>query len=295
MKKMLLIVNPRSGKCKAEKHLDQILAIFHDAGYQVTVHKTTGQGDGARAAEEYSAGMDAVVCCGGDGTFNETVNGLMRCNVDIPIGYIPAGSTNDFAASLQLPTDLLRAAKAIAEGKPECYDIGKINADYFSYVASFGAFTRTSYATSQNLKNRLGFLAYLLGSVKEVFRLRSVQVCAKLDDETIEGKFLFGAVSNSTRMGGIFRLDPARVDMADGKLEMMLIRPSKNPFALLGCLWALKKHRYDHPMIVFRSITKVQFTCPAGMVWTLDGERYEASQTLQIENQHHAIALIKKG
>ena len=294
MKQMLLIHNPRSGRCKGGKMLPQILSIFSEAGYRVTVHTTTGPGDGTEAVKAKAAGMDAVVCCGGDGTFSETVNGLLESGANLPIGYLPAGSTNDFAASLHLPTDLVEAARAIVSGTSQAYDVGKVNGRYFSYVASFGAFTRTSYATSQKLKNKLGFLAYLLGGIQEVFRLRAIPVTAEIDGEIIEGNFLFGAISNSTRMGGIFKLDPKLVDLADGQLELLLVRKFKHPLQLFGCLRAIFKHRYDHKCLVFRRVRSVRFTCPEGTVWTLDGERYDAAPVLQIDAQERAIQLIRK-
>lgn len=295
MKSMLLVINPRSGRCRAEKLLPQLQTIFAEAGYAVTIHTTTGRGDCTRVVAQKASDVDLVVCCGGDGTFNEAVNGLLESGAGTPIGYIPAGSTNDFAASLQLPTDLLAAARAITEGTPCPYDIGAANGKHFSYVLSFGAFTRASYATSQKIKNRLGFLAYVLSGIGEVFRLRATPVRVQVEDEILDGKFLFGAVSNSTRMGGIFKLDPQRVDMADGKLEMLLIRSSKNPFALLSCLWNFRKHRYDHPLIEFRTAQQFCFHCPTGTVWTVDGERYDAEPDLQIRDLHHAICLMKKG
>lgn len=295
MKEMLLVLNPRSGRRKANKALPQIQSIFEQAGFHVSVHITTGPGDCTQVVAQMARQVDVVVCCGGDGTFNETVNGLLQSGADTPLGYIPAGSTNDFAASLLLPGNLLEAARAIAEGTPQYYDIGMVNDRYFSYVASFGAFTRSSYATRQSVKNRIGFLAYLFSGVTDLFRLRSVAIEAELDGEQIRDKFLFGAVSNSTRMGGIFKLDPKRVDMADGKLELMLIRKPKNPIELVRCLRDLLRRRYDCRMITFRSVSQVRFHCPKGMVWTLDGERYDAPQTLEITDLPRAIRLIKKG
>ena len=295
MKKMLLIVNPRAGKCKANKVLPEMISIFNRAGYLVTVHITAGAGDGARAVQQLASEMDTVVCCGGDGTFNETVNGLLACGAQAALGYIPCGSTNDFAASLKLPTDLLDAARAIAEGTPFPYDAGKVNDRYFTYVASFGAFTRSSYATNQGMKNNFGFLAYLLSGIQEISQIRTIRIRLDVDGEVVEDDFLFGAVSNSTRLGRVLTLDPHRVDMADGQLELMLIRPPKDLIELTSCIHKLQNQQYDSRMITFRSVKQVRITCPAGTVWTLDGERYDAPEILDISNAHHAISLLQKG
>ena len=295
MKKLLLILNPCAGRRKANEHLEEIQDIFTQAGYEVTLHITQGPGDAVEILGTLGQTMDLVVCCGGDGTFNETVNGLMRHGLQIPVGYIACGSTNDFAASLQLPKNILDAARAIAQGQPASHDIGHADDRYFSYVASFGAFTRSSYATSQKAKNALGFFAYFCSGVIEAFRIRSIPIQVKTEEETIDGPFLFGAVSNSTRMGRVLKLDPKQVNFSDGKLEMVLIRPPKNPFELIRCIWQLKKRRYDHRMIVFRQVESVHFSCPDGTVWTLDGERYDAPEVLHISAQHQAISLIRKG
>ena len=220
MKKLLLILNPCAGKRKGSKYLSQIESIFHQAGYHVTVHVTTGPGEAVDVLGKMDPETDLVVCCGGDGTFNETVNGLLRHQLHTPVGYIPCGSTNDFASSLHLPKHVLDAAQVIAQGTAAPYDAGQANDRYFSYVASFGAFTRSSYATKQKFKNKFGFLAYACNGAVEVFRIRSIPMQLEADGEVIEGRFLFGAVSNSTRMGRVLKLDPQQVDFSDGKLEL---------------------------------------------------------------------------
>ena len=166
MEKLLLIINPCAGQKKAKKQLTEIIDIFNRSGFTVITHITSGSGDAEAACIRYAGEVSRIVCCGGDGTFNETVSGVLKSGKDIPIGYIPAGSTNDFAASLQLSNDLLQAARDIVDGKPKHLDIGLFGKRYFSYVASFGAFTRTSYNTPQNLKNALGHTAYVLSGIQ---------------------------------------------------------------------------------------------------------------------------------
>jgi YegS/Rv2252/BmrU family lipid kinase len=239
--------------------------------------------------------VDLVVCCGGDGTFNEVINGVLRSGVDVPIGYIPAGSTNDFAASLHLPTNVLQAAKEIVEGQPRRYDVGQFSDRYFSYVASFGTFTRSSYATPQSVKNALGHTAYLLEGIQELSQLRKTHVRLELDDGVVEDDFIFGAVSNSTSIGGILTLDPKQVDMGDGKFELLLVRAPRDLLEISECLRALQTQKYNCAMITFRSTTHVRVLDGLEIVWTLDGERQDGQETVDIVNRHHAISLIQKG
>ena len=190
MKKMLFIMNPYAGTRKANRYLADILTMFNRAGYTVITHMTAGPGDGAEITRQLAPEMDVVVCCGGDGTFNEVINGVLRSGADTPIGYIPAGSTNDFAASLRLPTNVLQAARDIVEGAPRHYDVGQFGDRYFAYVASFGTFTRSSYATPQSVKNALGHTAYILESIQELSQLRKTHVRLELDDGILEDDFI---------------------------------------------------------------------------------------------------------
>lgn len=293
--KILFVMNPKAGTKKAQKYLADILGEFCGAGHTVITHVTAGPGDAIQAVIRYSKEVDLVVCCGGDGTFNETVNGIMQCGIHVPIGYIPAGSTNDFAASLKLPTQPIKAARAILEGKPVRYDIGQFGSRYFSYVASFGAFTKASYATPQSVKNTLGHTAYILEGIQELSQIRPIHVKLELDEEVIEDDFLFGAISNSTSVGGILTLDPQQVDMQDGKFEILLVRAPRKMGEISECIQALSTQRYNCQMITFRSTSHVRVTADENMVWTLDGERAEGASILDIYNLKQAIRLMKRG
>ena len=295
MKKMLFVMNPFAGTRRANRHLVGILSIFNRAGYQVTAHMTAGPGDAAQIVEKLAPEMDVVTCCGGDGTFNETVTGLMRSGAKAPIGYIPAGSTNNFATSLRLPTRILDAARAIVEGKAFLYDVGSFADRYFSYVASFGAFTKASYATPQNVKNALGHAAYVLSGIQEITQLHTTHMRLELDEEMIEDDFLFGAISNSTSVGGVLTLRPDLVDMADGQFEVLLIRKPHTLAELTECIHALQTQQYNCRMITFRSASKVHAISAEPIVWTLDGERADEQQDTIIQNCHHAISLLQKG
>lgn len=293
VKKMLFIMNPNAGTRKANRYLSDILAIFNRAGYRVEVYLTASQGDGEKFVSQYAYGKDLVVCCGGDGTFNETVSGLLKKGLKIPIGYIPAGSTNDFARTLELSTDFIEAAEQIVDGKPVKVDVGLFGQRYFTYVASFGAFTRTSYSTPQDIKNALGHTAYVLDGISELSQIKKVPVKMEMDEETVEDDFLFGAICNSTSLGGILSFDPEQVDMSDGKLEILLVRAPNDLSEIAECIQAVQRQKYNCKMITFRSATRVRITAPEDMPWSLDGEREDGHSQVEAVNLHHAIEIMK--
>ncbi len=293
MKKLLFIMNPYAGMRKANRVLTDILEIFNRADYQVEIYMTAGPGDGAQYVKEHAESADLVVCCGGDGTFNETVSGIVSSGISVPLGYIPAGSTNDFAASLHLPADPVEAATAIMNGTPRELDIGRFADRYFSYVASFGAFTKASYVTPQNVKNALGHVAYVLEGISEVSQIKQEWVRLELDDRVIEGHFLFGAISNSTSVGGILTLDPNQVDMSDGKFEILLVRAPKDLLELGECIHALRTQKYNCTMLTFCSSKTVNITANPEMDWTLDGERESGHEHIEVQNLHKMISLIQ--
>lgn len=292
---MLFVLNPCAGTRKANKQLPQIISVFNQAGFSVTVHLTNAMGDCTRVVEEMAPEMDVIACCGGDGTFNEAVSGLLRSGVDIPIGYIPAGSTNDLATTLSLPADILEAARAIVEGVPHRYDVGQFGQRYFCYIASFGAFTKASYSTPQNMKNIFGHAAYLLSGIQEISQLRTFHMHLKTENTVIEDDFLFGCISNSTSLGGVLTLDPNRVDLRDGRFELLLIRAPRDLIELSECIRNLQQQQYQSHLITFCSTNHVRIIGEPGMCWTLDGERAESPQVLEIRNLHRAIQLIQKG
>ena len=294
MKKMLFVMNPYSGMRRASRYLADIIALYNRAGYEVTVHMTGGQGDATQVVESRAKDMDIVVCCGGDGTFNETVSGLLRVGADVPVGYIPAGSTNDFASSLKLPTNIMQAALDVVEGEPVAYDVGKFGDRYFSYVASFGAFTRASYSTPQSVKNALGHTAYVLEGINELSQIKNEHVRMEIDGQVIEDDFLFGAISNSTSVGGILTLSPEIVDMADGQMEVLLVRAPRNLTEITECIQAVQSQKYNCAMITFQSARHVRIYADPQMPWTLDGEREEGHECVDAVNLHHAIRLMQR-
>lgn len=293
MKKLFLVMNPCSGKKRANKVLAEIIDVFNRADYEVTAYMTAARGDATRAAAERAADFDRIVCIGGDGTLNEVIAGLHEVGQQTPIGYIPAGSTNDFASSLGLPKDLLDAARLAATGEPRKLDIGSFNGRCFSYVASFGAFTRTSYATPQGMKNALGHVAYLLAGAKELTSIRSTHMRFLLADGTsFEDDYIFGAISNSTSVAGLLTLSPDLVDLNDGLFELLLIRKPRSLLELSDCVLALTTQEYHTPMLTMVSTGRVEIDCPSELDWTLDGEYAAGQAHCVVENLHDAIRVI---
>lgn len=294
MKKMLLVVNPIAGMRKGARFLPEIISVFNQENYDVHVYITSERSAAVQAVAERAAEMDIVVCCGGDGTFNETVTGLLRSGADVPLGYIPTGSTNDFASSLHLSLDPVKAAQDIVAGAPCPYDVGYFGQRCFAYVASFGVFTRTSYTTPQSVKNALGHTAYLLEGIQELSQIRNIPIKMELDGQTVEGNYLFGAICNSTSVGGILTLDPKQVDMSDGQFEVLLVRAPRDLNEIRDCINALRTQKYNCGMITFRSARHITVHASPDMPWSLDGEWESGHERVEITNLHHAIRLIKR-
>lgn len=293
VKRMLFIMNPHAGTRKAARYLNDMFCLFAQKGWEPLVCMTQRRGDATELVRSHAGAADMVVAVGGDGTLNEVIAGLMLTGWQVPLGYIPAGSTNDFAASLKLPKSIMDAAELVATGTPRTLDVGQFGEDrYFSYIASFGAFTKASYATSQSAKNALGHLAYILGAIKELGNIHSYRVKVEIPEETFEEDFIFGGVSNSTSLGGVLTLDPKCVDMNDGLLEMLFVRTPSNPAELNECIRAVTSKDYDSHMLIFRSTPWVRITGDAGVDWTLDGEFAPGRETVEIKNLPGAIRLV---
>lgn len=294
-KQLLLIVNPCSGKKKATKQLADIISVFNKADYMVITHITSHGGDCQATVLEYASKVDLVVCCGGDGTFNEMISGALESGIDIPLGYIPAGSTNDFATTLQLSTDMVQAAKDIVEGEAARFDVGQFAERYFAYIASFGIFTKTSYETPQEWKNALGHAAYILSGIQELSQLKSHDLRFELSSgEVVEGNFLFGAISNSTSVGGVISLSQDKVDLCDGKLELLLIHTPKDLVELADCVRSIQRKTYDSKLITFLNASDIKVFAPEKLTWTLDGEKGPAYKEIDVKCLPKAIQLVMK-
>ena len=292
MKKMLFIMNPFAGVKRANRHLADILLTFTQAGYEVITHMTLGRGDATAVAREKGKDVDLVVCCGGDGTLNETLSGVMQLPQRPPLGYLPCGSTNDFAASLHLPTAMDEAARAAVCGAPYPLDVGRHNDRYFAYVASFGAFTRSSYSATQAAKNALGHFAYILEGLGDLDSLRPYRCAVEADGERFEGEFIFGAVCNSTSLGGLVKLDPACVRMDDGMFELLLLRMPKSALDLQNLINVMTRMQYDYPGVILRHVRHVTVTTDEELPWSLDGEYCPSAPRVEIENLPAAVQLM---
>ena len=238
-KQMLFVYNPKAGKAQIRSNLLDIIDTFVKAGYEVTAYPTQAPGDAVKAVQERRAGYDMVVCSGGDGTLDEVVTGMMKSEERLPIGYVPAGSTNDFANSLKIPKSMLQAADVVVNGRTFACDVGKFNYNIFIYVAAFGIFTDVSYGTPQDTKNVLGHAAYLIEGVRRLPSVRSYPLKITCNGEVIEGEFLYGMVTNSHSVGGFRGITGQNVALDDGLFEVTLIRKPTNPLDINNIIRAL--------------------------------------------------------
>ena len=274
--RVLLMVNPMAGRQKIRNELLYVVDTLTKAGYETIIYTTQGKDATRDLLAEKDSQFDRVICCGGDGTFNEILSATMHWDKRPILGYIPAGTTNDFAAGLKLPSDIREAAVNIVRGTPHTVDAGLFNTSYFSYVASFGAFTETSYSTPQNFKNALGHLAYILEGIKEIPAFTSYTVCVEADGQIYKDSYIFGAVSNARSVGGILKISDSLVDLNDGVFEVMMIKMPKTLMdlsAIVTSLTSLNPLKYDPSMFLFLQTKELKITFEQEMVWSLDGER----------------------
>ena len=294
MKKMLFIFNPRSGRERLRTKLLDILDLFVKAGYEVTVHVTQSAGDAQKQVEKKGGGVELLVCSGGDGTLNEVVSGMMAWSREKrpQLGDIPAGSTNDFAASLDLPKNMLRAAAIAVAGRPFAIDVGKFgDGRYFVYVAAFGAFTEVSYKTPQETKNVLGHQAYMLEAVKRIAGLKSYRMKFFWDDQELEEDFILGMVTNTISIGGFKGLVQPRVALNDGEFEVMLVRKPRTPKdiqSIVSCL--INKDAENDCVYMFRT-SNLRMESEEIVDWTLDGEYGGGVKEICIENLREEIVV----
>ncbi|MBQ4283139.1 MAG: diacylglycerol kinase family lipid kinase [Lachnospira sp.] len=275
MKKMLFVFNPNSGKARIKNKLVEIVQIFSNAGYDVTVYPTKARMDGYKYMIENMHNYDIVTCSGGDGTLNETVSAVLSCSdKKMPIGYIPSGSTNDFANSLSIPKDMELAAEYIVEGSLFSCDIGMVNKEkYFCYVAAFGAFTEVSYLTPQYLKNMLGHQAYILEAAKSLAALKPYYIRVTADGHKVEGEYVYGMISNTESVGGVKGLAGSSVDLQDGLFEVTLVKKISGPMEFQQLVTAFLTQNYDESGSIFSIKAKhIEVECGEGVNWTLDGE-----------------------
>lgn len=290
--KLLLIINPVSGMRLGSLYLPKIISNLSAGGYDIFVMMTAKRNDAKNWAEEYGKDFDLIVACGGDGTFNEVVSGNLS-GAKKPLGYIPCGTTNDFAASIGLSGDIPSAANKIANGTEHVFDTGSFGGRPFTYIASFGAFTRSSYTTAQSFKNVMGHLAYIVEGGFDIMGIKPEKVSIESNGTIHEGDYIFGAISNSTSIGGILSLSPEYVDMNDGLFEVMLIRKPENMAQLSKIVQAITSRQYaDCDMIEFFSAEKLSIIRNPAAGWSLDGEFEQGADGIVIENVNSSLRLI---
>ena len=300
MKKVLMIINPRAGKNSKRVNTGEIVKAFREFDIECFEKTTTAPGDATIFAKEYAKDFDAVACCGGDGTYNEVLNGLLQAGIDVPIIYMPYGSTNDFANTLGLRRDPKEAARMYVEDMSNRYDIGTFNDKFFSYVASFGLATEIAYSTPQKLKNMLGHTAYMINGfviklIPMLKNLKPVHMKIEYDGGVIEDDFIFGAVGNTNEISGLFKLDKCGVKMNDGVLEVILVK-KLNVIKDAPVIFAkMLQQDYSHEKIEMFKTTKLKITCSDNVPWTLDGEFGGIQNNVDIGVKKQAVEVVSPG
>ncbi|SHI52220.1 lipid kinase, YegS/Rv2252/BmrU family [Butyrivibrio fibrisolvens DSM 3071] len=291
--RMLFVYNPHAGKATIRGHLLDIIDIFTKAGYEVTAYPTQSQGDGEKRVRDRADDYSIVVCSGGDGTLDEVVSGMMNSEFKVPIGYVPAGSTNDYAKSLKIPSVMTKAAQIVVNGNDFLSDVGTMNDKYFVYCAAFGIFTDVSYSTDQSLKNALGHAAYILQSVKELQDIKTYHMKITYGNGTVlEDEFIYGMVTNSIQVGGIQNITGKNVKLDDGEFEVTLVRKPKSLIDLPNLVGALLDSKIlssnDLINIKLRNIT---FESDIPVAWTRDGEYGGEHTKVVINNLPRAVTI----
>jgi YegS/Rv2252/BmrU family lipid kinase len=291
--KLLFIYNPRAGKAKIRSNLLDIIDIFTKAGYTVTAHPTQAAGDAADALKRLKAKTyNVIVCCGGDGTLDEVVSGMIRQRITIPLGYIPAGTTNDFARSLKIPRNMIAAAERICLNRTFPCDIGYFNESNFVYVAAFGLFTDVSYETRQDVKNIIGQMAYILEGIRRLTDIKTCRMQVRASGIEIEEDFLFGMVTNSVSVGGFKDITGKRVKLDDGVFEVTLIKKPKNPIELNNLITALLTRNFNADCMYWFKTSRLSITAAEATAWSLDGEFGGRHLEVTIRNARQALEIF---
>lgn len=289
---LLLVLNPYAGQRKANRLLPDIIRLYNERGFECVTYVTGGVGDATLYIAETGRRFDHIVCIGGDGTLNETITGMIACGAHCPVGYIPAGTTNDYAASLGLSSDIMQAAVDAVDGSPCQFDLGSFNGRHFIYTASCGAFARASYTTPQAAKNVLGHLAYVLEGLRDLPTIKPIHMRVDWEGGTLEDDYLFCSITNSVSVGGILKLDRNLVRLNDGLFEVMLIKNPTQPIQWTKLLMSLRNSDMPSEMIEFFTAKRLSVFTDADVEWTTDGERGECGREFEIINLHQRMNLL---
>lgn len=290
--KCLLIVNPRSGKMKIQNELLNVIKLLNENGYKVEV-EITRYHNHAREIAKNAEHFDLMICSGGDGTLNQVVSGLIDSGKTTPLGYIPSGSTNDYANTLGLSSEILISTANILNGTLYLLDVGLLNnTNYFNYIASFGLFTSASYNTPQIHKNIFGHAAYILNGLTDLTNIQTYHIKGSTPTTTFEGDYLLGFVMNTTSIAGIVKFDPTMVDLSDGLFEILLVKKPKDMIDRSNLVEGLINRDYSNPAFTFLKAESINFTLDREMSWSLDGEEVKLGKEVKITNLHQRLSLI---
>ncbi len=287
-KKMLFVYNPRAGKSQIRSNLLDIIDTFVKAGYEVTAHPTQFMGDASRTVTEREPGYDIIACSGGDGTLDEVVTGMMHSDEKLPIGYVPAGSTNDFASSIHIPSVMSKAADVVVNGRDFACDIGEFNERNFVYIAAFGLFTDVSYETRQDMKNILGHMAYMLEGMRRLSSIDSYHMKISYDGNTIEDDFMYGMITNSLSVGGFKGITGNKIKLDDGVFEVTLIKKPANPVELNEIAAAFMDRRINSECMYSFKTGSLDIETD-NVAWTLDGEYGGNPTKISVRNARQAL------
>ena len=292
MKKLLFMINPQAGQRRVNRFLPEIIRLFIEHGYLCETYVTGSSGEATKYITKCRRKYDLVVCAGGDGTLNETIAGMLAAGMTCPLGYIPCGTTNDYASSIGLSSDVLQAARDIMEGKPQTLDVGSFNGRYFVYTATCGAFAKASYTTPQVAKNVLGHVAYILEGMRDLTAIKPIHMRITANEVSLEDDFIFCSITNSTSVGGILKLDAQLVALNDGRFEVTLVRNPTTPAQLSSIFIGLTTQRVPNDMIHFFSAKRIRVETDQPVEWTLDGEREPETGLVSMENLHSAVRIV---
>ena len=291
-KKLYFIYNPQAGMAKIRENLSEIIEVFASSGFEITVCPTLKAGDARQATIAADGKYDIIACSGGDGTLDDVTAGMLQSVTKVPIGYIPAGSTNDFAQSLQIPKNMLDAAEVIVSGKKQSFDMGKFNDKSFVYVAAFGLFTDVSYETSQDMKNTFGHFAYIIEAAARLPQTRYYHVKVEHDGMTMEDDFIFGMVSNSLSVGGVKDITGNGVLLDDGLFEVTLVKNPVQVQDFTDIAAAVINRAQDNRFVFNFKTDKIKFSSDEEVPWTLDGEFGGSPREVCLENMNRVLELI---
>lgn len=290
--KVMIIANPKAGLGKIRAYLFSVVEILSAAGYEVVVYPTKNPKDAYNKIRKETEEFDRIIVCGGDGTLNEVVSGVVSSGADVTIGYIPAGTLNEWSSGLKISRNIEQAAEDIVNGDIRELDVGRFDDRFFTYTASFGAFTEASYSAPQEIKNVIGQAAYFFEGIKSIAHIKPISLEIEADGKLVKGDFLFGAVSNSHSVGGVLKLDENVVNLGDGYFEVLLIRNPDSLQELQKMVDGILKKDFDRKGLEFFKASQIKVKSKKPLDWTLDGEHAVGNGVTVIENLHKRMKFI---